>query len=259
MAKMIKFDLPIDGVKVATLNDLRDHFPTETIGHFRSGLLARWLRSRSMTRELEAVEALTAGDDAAVLKELCRIFEVEADDDAIAAAVAEATGVPGIRPDQVQRKRARNPGDTFRDCPECPELVVVPAGSFIMMGSPDGKRSAMGSNVSAILESVIRVPIKGEVTLHKVTIDYPLAAGVYAVTFDEWDACVSGGGCGGYRPDDEGWGRGTRPVISVSWYDAKMYVAWLSWKTREGVSVAERIGVGVRRASGNGHELLVGG
>ena len=96
MAKMIKFDLPIDGVKVATLDQLRDHFTTEIIAHFRSGLLARWLQSRSMTRELASVEALAAGDDAAVLKELCRIFEVEADDDAITAAISEATGVPGI-------------------------------------------------------------------------------------------------------------------------------------------------------------------
>ena len=217
MAKMIKFDLPIDGVKVATLDDLRDHFTTETIGHFRSGLLARWLRSRSMSRELAAVEALTVGDDAAVLKELCRIFEVEADDDAIAAAIAEATGVPGIRPDQMPRKRARNPGDTFRDCPECPELVVVPAGSF-MMGSPDGEEDRRD----------------GEGPLHEVRIDYPLAVGVYAVTFDEWDACVSDGGCGGYRPGDKGWGRGTRPVINVNWGDARRYVKWLSWKTGKG-------------------------
>ena len=217
MAKMIKFDLPIDGMKVATLDDLRDHFTTETIGHFRSGLLARWLQSRSMTRELEAVEALTAGDDTAVLKELCRIFEVEADDDAITAAVAKATGVPGIRPGQVQRKRARNPGDTFRDCPECPELVVVPAGSF-MMGSPDGEEDRRD----------------GEGPLHEVRIDYPLAVGVYTVTFDEWDACVSDGGCGRYRPGDNGWGRGARPVISVSWEDAQRYVKWLSWKTGKG-------------------------
>ena len=96
MAKMIKFDLPIDGVKVATLDDLRDHFTHEIIGHFRSGLLERWLRSRSMAHELASVEALTTDDDAAVLKELCRIFEIEADDDALAAALAEATGVPGI-------------------------------------------------------------------------------------------------------------------------------------------------------------------
>ena len=94
MAK-IKFDLPIDGVKAATLDDLRGHFTAEIIGPYRSGLLARWLRSRDLTRELAAVEALEAGDDATTLKELCRIFEVEADDDAIEAAVAEATGVPG--------------------------------------------------------------------------------------------------------------------------------------------------------------------
>ena len=217
MAKTIKFDLPIDGVKVATLDDLRDHFTTETIGHFRSGLLARWLRSRSMAHELAAVEGLTVGDDAAVLKELCRIFDVEADDDSIAAAVVEATGVPGIRPDQVPRKRARNPGDTFRDWPEGPELVVVPAGSF-MMGSPDGEK--------------LREDNEGP--LHEVNISYPLAVGMYAVTFDEWDTCVSDGGCSGYRPDDNGWGRGTRPVIHVNWEDAQMYVKWLSWRTGKG-------------------------
>ena len=70
--------------------------------------------------------------------------------------------------------------------------------------------------------------------LHEVRIDYPLAVGAYAVTFDEWDACVSDGGCGGYRPRDEGWGRGTRPVINVSWDDAQLYVKWLSWKTGKG-------------------------
>ena len=49
----------------------------------------------------------------------------------------------------------------------------------------------------------------------------------------EWDACVSAGGCGGYRPEDEGWGRGRRPVINVSWEDAQEYVRWLSRETGE--------------------------
>src|SRR4029434_4725170 len=44
-------------------------------------------------------------------------------------------------------------------------------------------------------------------------------------------ACVSDGGCEGYRPSDSGWGRENRPVIHVSWNDAQSYLAWLSRKT----------------------------
>ena len=51
------------------------------------------------------------------------------------------------------------------------------------------------------------------------------AAGQYEVTFAEWDACVAGGGCNGYKPDDQGWGRGNRPVMSVKWDDAQAYVS----------------------------------
>jgi formylglycine-generating enzyme required for sulfatase activity len=60
---------------------------------------------------------------------------------------------------------------------------------------------------------------------------HAFAAGKFAVTFDEWDACVSAGGCNAYRPDDGGWGRGQRPVIHVSWNDAKAYATWLSGRT----------------------------
>ena len=66
---------------------------------------------------------------------------------------------------------------------------------------------------------------------HKVTINDPFAVGVYEVTFNEWDYCVRQGGCRGYRPNDKGWGRRDRPVINVSWHDAKAYVQWLSQKT----------------------------
>ena len=91
-----------------------------------------------------------------------------------------------------------SPGTVFRDCPACPEMVVVPAGSF-MMGSPESEEGRQDD----------------EGPRHLVTIGSLFAAGVYEVTFVEWDACVEAGGCGGYHPDDEGWGRGTRPVIHV--------------------------------------------
>src|SRR5262245_468988 len=54
----------------------------------------------------------------------------------------------------------------------------------------------------------------------RVTIGKPFAVVKYAVTFDEWDACVADGGCKGYKPGDEGWGLGKHPVIYVNWDEA---------------------------------------
>jgi formylglycine-generating enzyme required for sulfatase activity len=64
---------------------------------------------------------------------------------------------------------------------------------------------------------------------HSVTIAQPFAAGKFEITFDEWDACVRERGCK-HNPGDDGWGRGRRPVINVSWNDAKQYTQWLSAK-----------------------------
>ena len=106
------------------------------------------------------------------------------------------------------------PGQTFKDCFECPEMVVVPAGSF-MMGSPEDEAG--------------RTYFEGP--QHRVTFPQPFAIGKYAVTFDEWNACVADRGCDGYQPSDSSWGRGKRPVVNVSWKDAQVYVAWLKRKT----------------------------
>jgi formylglycine-generating enzyme required for sulfatase activity len=99
-------------------------------------------------------------------------------------------------------------GDAFRDCGDCPEMVVVPAGEF-----------EMGSN-----------DFEFEKPIHRVRIEQSFAIGRREVSFDEWDQCVAAGACR-HRPDDRGQGRGTRPVIDVSWRDAKTYTAWLSQKT----------------------------
>ena len=93
------------------------------------------------------------------------------------------------------------PGQVFRDCADdCPELVVVPAGTF-MMGSPPAE---VGSH-------------EDERPVREVTIDAAFAVGVFEVTFAEWQACVTAGGCGAQLPDDGGWGRAERPVINVDW------------------------------------------
>ena len=98
---------------------------------------------------------------------------------------------------------------------EGPEMVVIPAGSF-RMGCVSGQDCQ-----------------DDELPVHEVTIPEAFAVSVYEVSFAEWDACVLGGGCGGMSPEDEGWGRGARPVINVSWDDAQAYVSWLSSQTGE--------------------------
>jgi formylglycine-generating enzyme required for sulfatase activity len=99
----------------------------------------------------------------------------------------------------------------FQDCAQCPAMLAVPAGTF-MMGSPTSEL------------------FRGAETQHRVTVP-AFAIGKYEVTFEEWDACVADGGCGGFKPDDQGWGRGKLPVIGVSFDDAQAYIAWLNAKT----------------------------
>jgi formylglycine-generating enzyme required for sulfatase activity len=89
----------------------------------------------------------------------------------------------------------------FKDIEIGPEMVVVPAGEF-MMGSND---------------------YDDEKPPHKVAIGAPFAVSRCAITFAEWDAAGLP-----HTPDDQGWGRGRRPVINVSWEDAGAYASWLS-------------------------------
>jgi formylglycine-generating enzyme required for sulfatase activity len=110
-------------------------------------------------------------------------------------------------------ERALKPGDSFRECAkDCPEMVVVPAGEF-MMGSPADEKDHYGN----------------ENPLHRVTIARPLAVSKFEVTFEQWDACVAVGTCA--HVPDSNMGRGTQPVINVTWDHVQQYVAWFSKMT----------------------------
>jgi Uncharacterized conserved protein len=95
------------------------------------------------------------------------------------------------------------------DLPWLPEMVVIPAGTFLM-GSPPGEAERE----------------EREGPQHRVTISRRFAIGRYAVTFDEYDHFCEV--TKREKPEDKGWGRGRRPLIKVSWEDAQAYLAWLS-------------------------------
>ena len=137
-------------------------------------------------------------------------------DPAIAALVRGRSWAQALAAKKAEEALRRNfpPGEKLRDCAECPEMVIVPAGSFTM-GSPkseEGHDDHQGPQ-------------------RPVTIGQPFAVGKYEVTFAEWGACVSAGGCVGRRLLDESWSQGHRPMIHVSWDDTQSYLAWLSRKT----------------------------
>jgi formylglycine-generating enzyme required for sulfatase activity len=102
--------------------------------------------------------------------------------------------------------------EVFRDASFAPELVVLTAGEFVM-GSPEGEEGSFGN----------------EGPQHRVRIGQRFAVGRYPVTFDEFDRFCAANQL--HKASDEGWGRGRRPVINVSWQDAQAYIAWLSQET----------------------------
>ena len=102
--------------------------------------------------------------------------------------------------------------DTLADGSQGPEMVVIPAGTFLM-GSPENEKERF----------------EDEVPQHEVTLEKPFALGKYPVTFEDYDRFAKAPERG--KPGDEGWGRGRRPVINVSWKDAAAYAEWLSEQT----------------------------
>jgi len=125
----------------------------------------------------------------------------------IKESVYELTNVQALTATQ---ERALKPQGTFKECADCPEMIVVPAGSFVM-GTP---ASEPGHKPS-------------EEQQHNVAIGKAFAVAKLELTFAAWDACAAHGDCDPHISDG-GFGRGTQPVINVTWDDAQRYVAWLS-------------------------------
>jgi len=126
-------------------------------------------------------------------------------------------------------KTASKPGAVFKECRNCPEMVVLPAGTFTM-GSPPDEPERRDNEPQT-----------------KITIARAFAMAKTPVTWNQWEACVRDDKCNGAavdvalrtrengepNPDYKDYGRGTRPVVGVSWYDAQVFVGWLNAKTHE--------------------------
>jgi formylglycine-generating enzyme required for sulfatase activity len=162
----------------------------------------------------------------------------------IAASTAAAQACDGVQVEigaDGQRCLKPGSGQPFKDCSDCPEMVAVPAGSFIMDATPD-------EEVASPREDQVRVAITK-----------PFAVGRFAVTRGEFALFVASTGhktdsdcyriaepkreaernwrSPGFAQDD------THPVVCINWNDARAYAAWISSATGKNyrlLSEAER-------------------
>ena len=186
---------PIDGDELAYWEEIEDRGNAEELERF----LERYPNSRFAAAARKRLRNLTL---------------------VAQKALAEGTRGVGSPSTAVQQAVGQYPpklpaGQTFTDCQGCPEMVVIPAGKFLM-GSPEHEQGRAAH----------------EAPVHQVVIARPFALGKFEVTFAQWMRCVQENGCD-RRPKDEGWGSGAVPVTGVSWSDAQQYTLWLSAKTGE--------------------------
>jgi len=96
--------------------------------------------------------------------------------------------------------------EEWRPCPQCPHMVSIPVGTALM-----------GDDKAKFANEKPAVPV---------TIPRPFALSATEISFDDWQACVAAKACRGGQ-DDHTWGKGKRPVINVTWDDARAYAAWV--------------------------------
>jgi formylglycine-generating enzyme required for sulfatase activity len=183
----------------------------------------------------------------------------------IAALIFASGGVAIAAPDTPTWQS----GQTFADCPDCPEMVVVPAGSFAM-GSSDAETIRDLEAVPWLSGSMAHRSFSYEHPQHSVTIDRPIALGKYPVTRGEFAVFVREAGyspdgpCTTYvnhkypTPTGSGWQNPgfvqtvRDPVVCVSWHDVQAYIAWLNGKLHGRTSPNQRAHTACRaRLNGN--------
>ena len=155
--------------------------------------------------------ALQNGQEQVVTKSVARtvaaIKALDTDAKGPVKATVEAVDEPPVTAQKMRPGRVFS--DRLADGSDGPRMVQLQAGEF-----------TMGSQVTS--------PYFDERPHHQVSLS-GFSIGKYEVTFDDYDKFARA--TGHYLPSDEGWGRGRRPVINVTWDEARAYVDWLSEQT----------------------------
>ena len=173
------------------------------------GLVAGEQRLQAAHAELERQQTEQ------IIKEHWAAFESALEEEDFNETSSHLAQIRGLNPDvpglDEGEQRVAEARQTALEKEFAGEMVSISGGTFRM-----GDLSGDGDD--------------DERPVHSVTVP-AFSMGKYEVTFAQWDACVADGGCGGYHPDDEGWGRGNRPVINISWNDVQGFIRWLNNKT----------------------------
>ena len=162
------------------------------------------LQAAQAAKKALAVKEALAAKQALVAKEALAAKQALAAKEALAAKQAQSAAIKKSKASNLTFK------EKLQNAQQLVGKLVSIQGSSFLMGSNTGERN--------------------EKPLHRVNLK-SFKMMEHEVTFAQWDKCVIGGGCT-YRPEDKGWGRGDRPVISVSFNDiTQQYIPWLNKET----------------------------
>ena len=224
------------------------------LGPMTQAALAGWLAGNGYAKDAELDDGLVGKLGQAAQRHLRAAREAEARRQAQEQARLAKLEMERQRQAEEERKAAEarkakaaarlKPGETFKDCDDCPEMVVIPRGTF-KMGSPPAEREWF------IKQGAKQEWADYEIPRHSVNISHEVAVGKFEVTRGQYGKFAAdtgrGGGDGCYTWADGKWTKeasrnwrspgfeqtDSHPVACVSWDDAKAYVDWLSKETGE--------------------------